>query len=555
MSDKVEIRTLNGHALADTKAREALENKQPKGDYATRDEIPSVPVQSVNNKTGAVQLTAADVGAADAKETAQALDVLSGEIEEINAASLSSITRESSNIVNLDGITAGHSIAADGTISENSTYNISDYIPITSGGKYVAASTYAIAWYDAEKVFINRAWTNKGVVFTAPSTAHYLRISSDVQPRAWQINAGETLLNYDEHYKIIDKVRLPKELASSSDAVIFSGNIEQMFDLTDSPDVAFDIYNTTAAQVYAMYDSLVTQYPQYITKEVLGNDDDGNEIALYRMTPVRGTVEHATNVPTALYRTPKIPTVFINCGLHGNEHSSAFVTYLFFREMCAEWANNEIYEVLRHDVNYLVIPVANPSGWNAYTRKNGNGVDINRNFPTGFYPMSDSSNAQYGGSEPLTEKETQYIKSVLDNNVIDVLIDFHETARSSVSDENLIMWVSTNSTYNLHIAQSCIEKMSRKFKKDYEWAMGAEGSHGYTRLTLFEGMLKDEAVASGIKFASSFEVVSAWGLYDGAAAFDSIHAKTTVECFVNFLLYNLRQVRREYHQMSDYLGS
>ena len=36
---------------------------QPKGNYALKSEIPSVPVQSVNGKTGAVQLSASDVGA------------------------------------------------------------------------------------------------------------------------------------------------------------------------------------------------------------------------------------------------------------------------------------------------------------------------------------------------------------------------------------------------------------------------------------------------------------------------------------------------------------
>ena len=36
---------------------------QPEGDYAFRSDIPSVPVQSVNGKTGAVSLNAADVGA------------------------------------------------------------------------------------------------------------------------------------------------------------------------------------------------------------------------------------------------------------------------------------------------------------------------------------------------------------------------------------------------------------------------------------------------------------------------------------------------------------
>lgn len=41
----------------------SLSNYQPKGDYALRSELPSVPVQSVNGKTGAVELSAEDVGA------------------------------------------------------------------------------------------------------------------------------------------------------------------------------------------------------------------------------------------------------------------------------------------------------------------------------------------------------------------------------------------------------------------------------------------------------------------------------------------------------------
>lgn len=40
-----------------------LEKKQPVGDYALRSEIPSIPVESVNGKTGAVVLNATDVGA------------------------------------------------------------------------------------------------------------------------------------------------------------------------------------------------------------------------------------------------------------------------------------------------------------------------------------------------------------------------------------------------------------------------------------------------------------------------------------------------------------
>lgn len=51
----VPIKSLNGHQLMDETARNRIEE--------VASEIPAVPVQSVNNKTGAVQLSASDVGA------------------------------------------------------------------------------------------------------------------------------------------------------------------------------------------------------------------------------------------------------------------------------------------------------------------------------------------------------------------------------------------------------------------------------------------------------------------------------------------------------------
>lgn len=64
---------------ADAKAvGDALEQKQPKGNYALKTEIPSipdVPVQSVNGKTGAVSLGAEDVGARPSTWMPTAADV------------------------------------------------------------------------------------------------------------------------------------------------------------------------------------------------------------------------------------------------------------------------------------------------------------------------------------------------------------------------------------------------------------------------------------------------------------------------------------------------
>lgn len=51
------------------------ENYQPKGDYPLRSDLPDVPVQSVNGKTGAVSLSAEDVGARPNTWTPTAADV------------------------------------------------------------------------------------------------------------------------------------------------------------------------------------------------------------------------------------------------------------------------------------------------------------------------------------------------------------------------------------------------------------------------------------------------------------------------------------------------
>ncbi len=57
---------------------------QPKGDYALRSDIPDVPVQSVNGKTGTVQLVPGDIGAQPAGDYALASQIPSVPIQSVN---------------------------------------------------------------------------------------------------------------------------------------------------------------------------------------------------------------------------------------------------------------------------------------------------------------------------------------------------------------------------------------------------------------------------------------------------------------------------------------
>lgn len=103
------------------------ETKQPIGDYALRSEIPSVPdspVQSVNGKTGAVQLTAGDVGAVTQ-------DYVDGEIADSKAQGVQQtpLFAESEKWLNDNGDTAKLYVLPDGMI-----YAYSEYENISAGG-------------------------------------------------------------------------------------------------------------------------------------------------------------------------------------------------------------------------------------------------------------------------------------------------------------------------------------------------------------------------------------------------------------------------------------
>lgn len=99
-------------------------------------------------------------------------------------------------------------------------------------------------------------------------------------------------------------------------------------------------------------------------------------------------------------------------------------------------ANTQLLDKL----DVFIAPMTNPDGTNysmfdeKMWRKNRapygetTGVDINRNYPTGWV-AGDPSEITFGGSAALSEKETQHIVSVLDNHPnIRFICDWHSYA-------------------------------------------------------------------------------------------------------------------------------
>lgn len=74
----------------------------------------------------------------------------------------------------------------------------------------------------------------------------------------------------------------------------------------------------------------------------------------------------------------------------------------------------------------LFIPCLNPDGLFAQTRTNSGGVDLNRNFATKNWKKSAGKDSEFfGGSEPASEIETQFMQEILEEFQIDCILSLH----------------------------------------------------------------------------------------------------------------------------------
>ena len=80
----------------------------------------------------------------------------------------------------------------------------------------------------------------------------------------------------------------------------------------------------------------------------------------------------------------------------------------------------------------------------ANNRKNPNGVDLNRNFPTNNWIKSDN-NDYFGGNKPNSEEETKFLVNLIRNNHFDGIITIHSPYKTVNYDgpaENLAKIIS-----------------------------------------------------------------------------------------------------------------
>ena len=74
--------------------------------------------------------------------------------------------------------------------------------------------------------------------------------------------------------------------------------------------------------------------------------------------------------------------------------------------------------------NLIFIPALNPDGKKLNERTNANGVDINRNFPTKNWILSEK-NRYFGGEHPASEIETKFVINIVEKYNPKLIITLH----------------------------------------------------------------------------------------------------------------------------------
>jgi murein peptide amidase A len=110
-------------------------------------------------------------------------------------------------------------------------------------------------------------------------------------------------------------------------------------------------------------------------------------------------------------QTACVNTLFIGA-IHGDEGLSAelltrWVMVLNEQAFCHQSVSFQTHPL-------LVIPVLNPDGYQAGTRVNANGVDLNRNYPTRNWDGEGIGTSYYQGSKPASEPETQLLLKLIE---------------------------------------------------------------------------------------------------------------------------------------------
>lgn len=261
--------------------------------------------------------------------------------------------------------------------------------------------------------------------FTAPENAYHLAVylSSTGKFVKCQVEIGEEPTEYAYPYILRENIGVGNngESPRVSHSIRDKYRIVERFPLDYKPlpqlpaneDGEFNTNTAKHTDIYGLYDDLMSKHPNYITREVLGLDDFGNEIRVYKLTPPEMISDYGN------FASNRLKMIWTS-GVHGDERTYPYSVFKIVEEICERKGEHILLDYLRTSVNLIIVPVVTPSAYDDDTRRKRNGVNINRNFDNDWVRTGES------GSSPFSEPESRAVRKVVEENSdAEILLDFH----------------------------------------------------------------------------------------------------------------------------------
>lgn len=277
--------------------------------------------------------------------------------------------------------------------------------------------------------------------------------TNPIFPQWIQVEEGEESTPYEEYNPYKDGETYCLKVGNSFEKVYTKEEIDKMLDNKSIFDknanfgnvsglgtyykclLATTNYNknTMSSDVYNDFDRLALNHSDYIIKTDLGASSDGQHLYSYHFMP------KYVNNPLR-----KIPKILIIAGQHGFEKGSVFALYHLLYDVCNNWQDNSILDYLRHQIEFIVVPIVNRYGFDNNQYKNANGVNLNRNYDTPAWELvEDESSSNYGGQAPFDQQETQIVRDlVLENTDATYFVDWHTNGQYYVSEYKDLNWIT-----------------------------------------------------------------------------------------------------------------
>ncbi|GGN54811.1 M14 family zinc carboxypeptidase [Oceanobacillus indicireducens] len=274
------------------------------------------------------------------------------------------------------------------------------------------------------------------------------------------------------------KTSLPIKLSGDFNTLYISDETKDVSGASDNP-----LINTVTDDVYGWYNDLMDDYPDIVTNKKrwgYATASDGTEDAslpLYEYTIGVPRNSNMTERHEDVGETEFI-TVLVTTGVHGTEKNTVWSLYNFMKQMLDHRKNNDFLASIQANVQFKIIPVVNPGGYNANTYENARGVNINTNF-------SDNWENTGTGTSAYSEYETQAIGRWFEENKdAHVYIDYHAFGYSAGQNQVSYHYSHNKDLNNMYA--SLIRRMSSSWKDRLFPDYGENESLGYNNPSFYD---------------------------------------------------------------------